>query len=194
MFTVVCEKVTAEFETFGTGSTAPRHSAPTPDPSLRSPLTPSRTVERLTTSGSAARGFAWSTDEHFETTVDCATFDAHVAVEVSDRFTLTLNPDGTIASLTESVSAPRGVWTNTKTGASAVVRGRYVQVANLIPGTQKFNRQLTATTSVEGEPAKGAANKVGQIVQDESPWLDLSGQRGFADAMLTQPSLCAAIA
>ena len=178
--------------------TARRADVTTPDAGVASWLTPSKTVRHVTTSGSAAGGFAWSSDEHFETMVDCATFDAHVAASVTDRFTLSLDSHGAITEFTESVSAPRGVWTNTRTGASIVVAGHYVQVANRIPGTPEFNREVTGTRSVVEQPGNGAATKdVGRIVHDDldaSPWGDLSGQHYFADTMLTQPTPCEAIA
>jgi len=68
-------------------STTPLKSLPTPHAGRRPSPATSRTIQHLTTR-SAAGGFAWTSDEHFQTTVDFATFDAHVAVVVSDRFTL----------------------------------------------------------------------------------------------------------
>jgi hypothetical protein len=158
---------------------------------------PARTVQRVTTSGSAAGGFAWSTDEHFDTTVDCATFDAHLAVSVTDRFTVTLDSNGTITSITESLSAPRSVWTNTDTGASAVVAGHYEQVANRIPGTHDFQHTVTGSRTLGDAAGNVASSKAVRRVIDKdpdtSPWRDLAGHHDFADAMLTQPTLCSAI-
>ena len=69
-------------------STTPLKSLPTPHAGRRPSLAFSPTIQHSRT-GSAAGGFALTSDEHFQTTVDFATFDAPVAVVVSDRF----NPD-----------------------------------------------------------------------------------------------------
>ena len=73
-------------------STIPLKSVPTPHAGRRPALARSHTLQHLT-SDSAAGGFA-SSDERFQTTVDSATFEVHVAVAVFDRFTL--DPDGTL--------------------------------------------------------------------------------------------------
>ena len=160
---------------------------------------PSRTVRLLTTAGSAADGFAWSSEENFNATVHCATFDAQLAASVTDRFTLSLGSDGTIVTFTESVSAPRSVWTNTTTGASIVVAGHYLQVADRIPGTHDFRRTVTKSVSRYDElQADQVPHHVGQMpideTKDDTTWKDLTAQHHFADTMLTDPTPCAAIA
>ena len=84
-----------------------------------------------------------ASNESLEFTVDCGTFDAHVAGTVSDRFAVFFDADGNVTRFTEFVSAPRDVWTNTTTGESIVVRGHFVQIHNRIPGTDEFGRTVT---------------------------------------------------
>lgn len=158
-------------------------------------LAPERRVQGTMTSGSSAGGFAWTSTEDFEATVDCGTFEAHVTVPVSDRFTVSLGADGAIIGFTETLSAPRGVWTNMTSGASIVVRGNYLQVADSIPGTHELNRRMTGTRSWGEQSRHGATLEGGgQVVRDDSGWGDLIGHHHFADTMLTDPTPCAAIA
>ena len=179
-------------------SAGPTHDVSGPNAIGEPASTRTRSVENLTTSGSFASGFAWASDEHLETTVHCATFDARVSASVSDRFTVSFDPDGTVADFTETVSAPRTVWTNMRTGASIEVRGHYVQVGNRVPGTHQYTRTVTGSTSLPGERGKGATSPGGDHTvrynQNQSAWKDLTGHHHFADAMLTEPTPCAAIA
>ena len=180
-------------------ATAARSDVPSPVGRGASRPAPTRTVRVVTTSGSAAGGFTWTSEEQFETTIDCATFAAHVAATVTDRFTATLDSDGTIARFTESVSAPKSVWTNTRTGASIVVAGHYIQVANHIPGTHDYRRTVTKSAYPVSQPQEGPTTKdIGGTLdgetRDDTTWSDLTGQHHFADAMLTDPTPCAAIA
>jgi hypothetical protein len=179
-------------------SAAPTQAVASPNAIGEPTSTRTRRVENLTTSGSFASGFAWASDEHVEMTVHCATFDAGVSASVSDRFTVSFDPDGTVADFTETVSAPRSVWTNIRTGASIEVRGHYVQVGNRVPGTHQYTRTVTGSTSRLSDRGKGAASPGGdhsvRYNQNQSAWKDLTGHHYFADAMLTEPSPCEAIA
>ena len=176
------------------GSAATQHVAPI-DASVASRPAPSRKARLLTTSGSAAGGFAWSTDEQFETTVDCDTFDAHVAATVTDRFTVSLDSNGAISGFTESLWAPRIVWRNMQTGASIVVAGRFTQNVSRIPGTHNFHRTVTGSRTVVGDEGGAARRTAARRVVGggATPWADLAGQHAFADAMLAEPTLCSAI-
>ena len=142
--------------------------------------------------------FVQATNESFEFTVDCGTFDAHVAGTVSDRFTVSFDADGNVTRFTEFVSAPRDVWTNTTTGESIVVRGHFVQVHNRIPGTDEFDRTVTGFRYLVNVPGEGVTIKdAGRIVYEdlnESTWRDLAGRHDFADGTLVEPTLCAALA
>jgi hypothetical protein len=179
-------------------SAGPTQAVASPNAIGEPTSTRTRRVENLTTSGSFASGFAWASDEHVEMTVHCATFDAGVSASVSDRFTVSFDPDGTVADFTETVSAPRSVWTNIRTGASIEVRGHYVQVGNRVPGTHQYTRTVTGSTSRLSDRGKGAASPGGdhsvRYNQNQSAWKDLTGHHYFADAMLTEPSPCEAIA
>ena len=142
--------------------------------------------------------FVQASNESFEFTVDCGTFEAHVAGTVSDRFTVFLDPEGNVTRFTEFVSAPRDVWTNTTTGESIVVRAHFVQVHNRIPGTDEFDRTVTGFRYMVNEPGPGVTIKdAGRIVYEdlnESTWRDLAGRHDFADGALIGPTLCAALA
>ncbi len=142
--------------------------------------------------------FVQASNESFEFTVDCGTFEAHVAGTVSDRFTVFLDPEGIVTRFTEFVSAPRDVWTNTTTGESIVVRAHFVQVHNRIPGTDEFDRTVTGFRYMVNEPGPGVTIKdAGRIVYEdlnESTWRDLAGRHDFADGALIGPALCAALA
>jgi hypothetical protein len=131
-------------------------------------------------------------------TVDCGTFEASVTGTVSDRFIVFFDADGNVTRFTEFVSAPHDDWTNTTTGKSITVRGHFVQVANRIPGTDEFTRTVTGFRYLVNKPGEGAVIRdVGRIVYDnldESSWRDLAGQHDFADGLIIEPTLCAAIA
>lgn len=131
-------------------------------------------------------------------TVDCGTFEASITGTFSDRFTFFFDSDGNVTRFTEVVAAPNDVWTNTTTGKSITVRGHFVQVANRIPGTNEFTRTVTGFRYLVNEPGTGVTIRdVGRIVYDnldESSWRDLAGQHDFADGVLIEPTLCAAIA
>ena len=142
--------------------------------------------------------FIQASSESFEFTVDCGTFDAHVAGTVSDRFTVFFDAEGDVTRFTEFVSAPRDVWTNLTTGESIVVRGHFVQVHNRIPGTDEFDRTVTGFRYMVNQPGAGVTIKdAGRIVYEdlnESTWRDLAGRHDFADGALIGPTLCAALA
>jgi len=151
--------------------------------------------------GSASAGppdhFVQASDESFEFTVDCGTFEAHVAGTFSDRFTVFFDADGNVTRFTEFVSAPRDVWTNTTTGKSVVVRGHFVQAHHRIAGTDEFDRTVTGFRYIVNQPGSGVTIKdAGRIVYedlDESTWRDLAGRHDFADGALIEPTLCAAL-
>ena len=156
----------------------------------------------LVAAGSASASppdhFVQASNESFEFTVDCGTFEAHVAGTVSDRFTVFFDAEGNVTRFTEFVSAPRDVWTNVETGESIVVRGHFVQIHDRIPGTEEFDRTVTGFRYMVNEPRVGVTIKdAGRIVYDdlnESTWRDLAGRHDFADGALIGPTLCAALA
>ena len=139
-----------------------------------------------------------ASNETVEFTVDCGGFEAHVSGQLSNRFTLFLDSEGTVTRATQFISAPRDVWTNTETGASIVVRGHFVQVLNRIPGTDEFDRTVTGFRYMVNEPGEGVTIKdAGRIVYenlDETSWRDLAGRHDFADGALIETTLCAALA
>ena len=151
-----------------------------------------------TAAASPPNRFVEAFHEEVSGTVDCGTFEASVTGTFSDRFTVFLDANGDVTRFTEFVSAPRDVWTNTTTGKSITVRGHFVQVANRIPGTDEFTRTVTGFRYLVNEPGEGVVVRdVGRIVYDdldESSWRDLAGQHDFADGMIIEPTLCAAIA
>jgi len=178
----------------------PRNGPPQMVPRLAAVLAASACSVLAAGSASASPPdhFVQSSNESFEFTVDCGTFEAHVAGTVSDRFTVFFDSAGNVTRFTEFVSAPRDVWTNMESGESIVVRGHFVQVHNRVPGTDEFDRTVTGFRYLVNEPGKGVTIKdAGRIVYEdlnESTWRDLAGRHDFADGSLIAPTLCAALA
>jgi hypothetical protein len=161
-------------------------------------LSASSVLAAGTASASPPDRFVEASKEDFEFTVDCGTFDAHVAGTVTDRITVFFDSEGEVTRFTQVVSAPRDVWTNVETGESIVVRGHFVQHHDRVPGTNAFDRTVTGFRYMVNEPGRGVTIKdAGRIVYDdleESTWRDLAGRHDFADGTLIEPTMCAALA
>ena len=142
--------------------------------------------------------FVQSSNESFEFTVDCGTFEAHVAGTVSDRFTVFFDAAGNVTRFTEFVSAPRDVWTNMETVSRSSCAAISSRSTTAIPGTDEFDRTVTGFRYLVNEPGEGVTIKdAGRIVYEdlnESTWRDLAGRHDFADGSLIAPTLCAALA
>ena len=134
----------------------PRNGPPQMVPRLAAVLAASACSVLAAGSASASPPdhFVQSSNESFEFTVDCGTFEAHVAGTVSDRFTVFFDSAGNVTRFTEFVSAPRDVWTNMESGESIVVRGHFVQVHNRVPGTDEFDRTVTGFRYLVNEPGE----------------------------------------
>lgn len=137
-------------------------------------------------------------DEPMTFSIDCGDFVASGEGVYSERWIFFLDSEGNVTRFAEYASAPADVWTNSETGATITIRGRFQQFYDPIPGTDEATVTVTGFRYIVNEPGSGVTiQEVGRIVYEdfsETTWQAIAGQHDLAVGDMVEPAICEALA